>query len=109
MSSIRIFIVILVAALCTFATRVIPFLLFRGDKPIPPIVRYLGETLPPAVIALLIIYCVRNVNWTLMPHGIPELISIVIVAVLHLWKRNNLLSIGAGTALYMFLVQSVFS
>lgn len=109
MSFSRILLMILVAAICTFATRVIPFLLFRGDKPIPPIVRYLGETLPPAVIALLVIYCVRNVNWTAVPHGIPELGCIAVVAALHVWKRNNLLSIGAGTALYMFLIQSVFT
>ena len=60
---------ILVAAVCTFATRVAPFLLFNGKKPIPPIVRYLGEALPPAVIALLVVYCVKNVDWLAAPHG----------------------------------------
>ena len=99
---------IAVAAVCTFATRVAPFLLFNGKRPIPPIVRYLGTVLPPAVIALLVVYCLKNVTWLGYPHGIPEMISIVVVAVLHLWKRNNLLSIGVGTALYMILVQSVF-
>lgn len=99
---------ILVAAVCTFATRVAPFLLFNGKKPIPPIVRYLGEALPPAVIALLVVYCVKNVNWLAAPHGAPELLCIAVTAVLHVWKRNNLLSIGAGTVLYMYLVQNIF-
>ena len=99
---------ILVAAVCTFATRVAPFLLFNGKKPIPPIVRYLGEALPPAVIALLVVYCVKNVNWLAAPHGAPELLCITVTALLHVWKRNNLLSIGVGTVLYMFLVQTVF-
>ena len=99
---------ILVAAVCTFATRVAPFPLFNGKKPIPPIVRYLGEALPPAVIALLVVYCVKSVNWLAAPHGAPELLCIAVTALLHVWKRNNLLSIGVGTVLYMFLVQTVF-
>lgn len=101
-------VMILVAAVCTFATRVAPFLLFNGKKPIPPIVRYLGEALPPAVIALLVVYCLKNVNWLATPHGAPELLCIAVTALLHIWKRNNLLSIGAGTALYMYLVQNIF-
>ena len=99
---------ILVAAVCTFATRVAPFLLFNGKKPIPPIVRYLGEALPPAVIALLVVYCVKNVDWLAVPHGAPGLLCIAVTTLLHVWKRNNLLSIGVGTVLYMFLVQTVF-
>ena len=99
---------IAVAAVCTFATRVAPFLLFNGKKPIPPIVRYLGTTLPPAVIALLVVYCVKGVDWLAAPHGAPELLCIAVTALLHVWKRNNLLSIGVGTVLYMFLVQNVF-
>lgn len=101
-------IMILVAAVCTFATRVAPFLLFNGKKPIPPIIRYLGETLPPAVIALLVVYCVKSVNWLAAPHGAPELLCIAVTAALHVWKRNNLLSIGVGTVLYMYLVQNIF-
>lgn len=104
----RTLVLILVAAICTFATRVAPFLLFNGKKPIPPIVRYLGEALPPAVIALLVVYCLKNVQWIAGTHGIPELLCIAVTALLHVWKRNNLLSIGVGTVLYMFLVQTVF-
>lgn len=104
----RAFAIIAVAAVCTFATRLAPFLLFNGKKPIPPLIRYLGETLPPAVIALLVVYCLKNVQWVMGTHGIPELICIAITALLHIWKRNNLLSIGVGTVLYMFLVQTIF-
>ncbi len=108
MTAARTLTMILVAAVCTFATRVAPFLLFNGKKPIPPIVRYLGEALPPAVIALLVVYCVKNVNWLAAPHGAPELLCIAVTAALHVWKRNNLLSIGVGTVLYMYLIQNVF-
>lgn len=108
MTPARTLTMILVAAACTFATRVAPFLLFNGKKPIPPIVRYLGEALPPAVIALLVVYCVKNVNWLAAPHGTPELLCIAVTAALHVWKRNNLLSIGVGTVLYMYLIQNVF-
>lgn len=105
----RTFAIIAVAALCTFATRVAPFLLFNGKKPIPPLIHYLGQTLPPAVIALLIVYCLKGVDWLAAPHGFPEVFCIAVVALLHLWKRNNLLSIGVGTALYMFLIQAFFA
>ena len=100
---------IAVAAVCTFATRVAPFLLFNGKKPIPPIIRYLGATLPPAVIALLVVYCLKNVGWVTGTHDVPELLCIALTAVLHVWKHNNLLSIGVGTAAYMILIQTVFA
>lgn len=72
-------------------------------------VRYLGKVLPPAVIGMLVIYCLKEVQLTAYPYGIPEAVSVAAVVLLHLWKRNNLLSIGAGTVLYMFLVQAVFT
>ncbi len=108
MTTQKALIMIAVAAVCTFATRVAPFILFNGRKPIPPIIRYLGATLPPAVIALLIIYCLKSVNWLAAPHGVPELLCIAVTALLHIWKRNNLLSIGVGTILYMYLIQNIF-
>lgn len=108
MTSTRLLLMIAVAAGCTLITRAIPFAVFGGNRQIPHWVRYLGLALPPAVIALLVIYCVKNVQWLSAPHGAPELLAIAVVALLHLWKRNNLLSIGVGTALYMVLVQVVF-
>lgn len=102
------FLIILVVALTTFATRVIPFLVFPKGKAIPKTVRYLGKVLTPAVIGMLVVYCLKNTPVREAPHGVPELIAVAVVAGLHVWKRNNLLSIGVGTVLYMFLIQAVF-
>ena len=102
------FLIILVVALTTFATRVIPFLVFPKGKEIPKTVQYLGKVLTPAVIGMLVVYCLKNTPVREAPHGIPELIAVIVVAGLHVWKRNNLLSIGVGTVLYMFLIQAVF-
>ena len=107
-SAWRSLLIIIVVSIVTFATRVIPFLLFPKGKEIPPLIKYLGAVLPPAVIGMLVIYCLKSVNLFSYPHGAPELIAGLAVVVLHVWKRNNLLSIGVGTVLYMFLIQSVF-
>lgn len=93
----------------TMVTRFLPFLLFPDSRPVPKIVTYLGRTLPAAMMGLLVVYCLRNVSIVEPPHGLPELISIAVLAALYLWKRNVLLSIGVGTALYMVLVQVVFA
>ncbi|MBO5371208.1 MAG: branched-chain amino acid transporter permease [Lachnospiraceae bacterium] len=100
--------IIVAVAVTTFSTRAIPFLLFPKDKEIPDSIKYIGKVLPPAVIGMLIIYCFKSVNPFVYSHGLPELIAAVTVIVLHVWKRNNLLSIGVGTVLYMFLIQRVF-
>lgn len=100
--------IMLVVSLTIFSTRAIPFLIFHNDEKIPDAVRYLGRVLPPAVIGMLMIYCLKGISILDSPFGIPELLSVVVVAVLHIWKRNNLISIGVGTVLYMFLIQCVF-
>ena len=100
--------IIAVVAIVTFLTRAIPFLVFPKGKEIPSKVLYLGKVLPPAVIGMLIVYCFRNADFLAKPHGAAELIASVVVVALHVWKRNNLLSIGVGTVLYMCLVQKVF-
>lgn len=102
------FLIIVVVGITTFATRVIPFLLFPKGKEIPKTVQYLGKVLTPAVIGMLVVYCLKNTSVLHAPYGIPELISVLTVVILHIWKRNNLLSIGVGTVLYMVLVQAVF-
>lgn len=89
-------------------TRFLPFLLFPDNKPVPKVVEYLGRVLPAAMMGLLVVYCLRNVSITAAPHGLPELIALAVVTALQLWRRNVLLSIGAGTVLYMVLVQMVF-
>ena len=101
-------IIIVLVALTTLATRAIPFILFPEGKKIPKAVEYLGKVLPPAVIGMLVVYCFKSVNPLAFPFGLPELIAGAVVVILHVWKRNNLLSIGTGTVLYMILVQYVF-
>ena len=99
---------IAVMAIVTFLTRVLPFLLFdRGESP-PKLVLYLGRVLPPAIIAMLIVYCLRGVSFSTPGGWVPQLLCVAVVVALHLWKHNNLLSIFGGTALYMILVQAVF-
>lgn len=99
---------IAVMALVTFLTRAMPFLLFdRGDEP-PAIILYLGRVLPPAIIAMLIVYCLKGVTFVTLGGWLPAAISCVVVALLHLWKGNDLLSIFGGTVLYMGLVQGMF-
>lgn len=100
--------IILVVSITTFATRVIPFLLFPKGKEVPKTVQYLGKVLTPAVIGMLVVYCLKDTVVLTTPYGVPELISVIVTAILHVWKRNNLLSIGVGTVLYMFLIQVVF-
>ncbi|MDD7378795.1 MAG: branched-chain amino acid transporter permease [Lachnospiraceae bacterium] len=92
----------------TMMTRFLPFLLFPADKPTPKYVQYLGKVLPAAVFGLLVIYCLKDVNIFTGSHGIPELIAIGVVVLLHLWKKQMLLSIAGGTICYMLLVQLVF-
>lgn len=101
-------IIIAVVAATTFLTRAVPFVLFPSGKKVPKAVQYLGKALPPAVIGMLVIYCFKNVTPTAFPFGLPELIAGAAVVALHVWKRNNLLSIGVGTVLYMVLVQTIF-
>ena len=102
------FLIIVLVALTTFVTRVTPFLVFPKGKEIPKTIQYLGKVLTPAIIGMLVIYCLKNVSILAAPHGIPELIAVAVVAALHIWKRNNLLSIGVGTVLYMVRIQTVF-
>jgi branched-subunit amino acid transport protein AzlD len=92
----------------TVATRFLPFLLFPSKKTPPKYIQYLGKVLPFAVIGLLVVYCLKNVQVTAYSFGLPELISIGCIVLLHVWKRNMLLSIGGGTVIYMLLVQLVF-
>ena len=94
--------------LATMLTRFLPFLLIGNARETPPYIKYLGRVLPCAVFALLIVYCLRNVSVLEAPHALPEIISIAATIILHLVKRQMLLSIVGGTALYMMLVQFVF-
>ena len=101
-------IIILAVALGTVITRFAPFVLFPDNKKPPEVVHTLGLMLPPAMMGLLVIYCLKGISFLKSPFGLPELIAVAVVAALHLWKGKVLLSIGVGTALYMVLVQAVF-
>ena len=100
--------IILIAAMSigTILLRFLPFLIIRKET--PPYIAFLGRVLPPAIIGMLVIYCLKDVNCTAAPFGLPELIASVCVVGLQVWRRNSLLSILAGTILYMFLTQMVF-
>ena len=101
-------IVILVMGLAVLATRIVPVLIFgRGEK-VPEFILYLGRVVPYTAMGLLIVYCLRDVPVFDAPHGLHELIALAVVAVSYIWKRNTIFSVVIGTALYMFLVQSVF-
>lgn len=101
-------ITIALIAASTFLTRVLPFLLFPDGKETPRAVQYLGAVLPSASIAMLVVYCFKNVSVFSGSHGLPELIAAGYVILVHKWKHSLLLSIGGGTALYMLLIQAVF-
>lgn len=108
MTNIEIIVTVLILSCATILTRSLPFLIFSKMKAPPKFISYLGRALPPAIFALLLVYCLKGVSIISTPHGIPEAIALAVVILLHLWKRNMLLSIGVGTVLYMVLVQLVF-
>ena len=99
---------IAVVALVTIGLRFLPFLIFGKNRQTPPLITYLGQVLPYAIMGMLVVYCLKDVTLTAAPFGIPEAIACAVVALLHIWKRNTLLSIGAGTLCYMLLVQFIF-
>ena len=90
-------------SLVTIALRFLPFLIFR--KRTPPYITYLGRVLPPAIIGMLVIYCLRDVKLTSSPFGLPELIATVCVAAVQVWRRSTILSIFTGTVVYMILIR----
>ena len=100
-------ITILMVVAGTMLTRFLPFLIFPEGKTPPKYITYLGTVLPYAVIGLLVVYCLKDAVFSAF-HGLPELIAVLFIVVLHKWKKNTLLSVAAGTALYMALVQNVF-
>lgn len=99
---------IIAMALVTYGIRLGPFVLFGGGKQTPEWVKYIGGVLPPAVMGMLIVYSLKHIEFLKASSSLPVLIAIAVTTVLHLWKRNNLLSILSGTAVYMFLIQRLF-
>lgn len=108
MTNTELLLTILVISAVTAALRFIPFIVFSGDKATPEIITYLGKVLPYSIMAMLVVYCLKSVNLLSFPFGIPELIGVAAVVLLHIWKRNTLISIAGGTVCYMLLIQLVF-
>lgn len=92
----------------TMVTRFLPFILSPADKPTPKYIQYLGKVLPYAVIGLLVVFCFKSLSITTYPFGLPELIGVVTVILLHWWKKNMLISIAGGTIVYMLAIQGIF-
>ena len=101
-------ITIFICAFATVLTRFLPFLIFSSRRKLPAFVQYLGKALPAALFGMLVVYCLKGVDILSGSHGLPELLAILLVAGLHLWKRQMLLSIAGGTVFYMLLLQLVF-
>lgn len=99
------FLVILVIAFVTALLRFLPFLVFNGKRSIPKVIQYLGSVLPYAIMAMLVVYCLKDVSFVKYTNWLPEFISVLGVVVLHVWKRNTLFSIIGGTACYMLLIR----
>lgn len=99
---------IVAMALTTAFLRFLPFILFSSGRRPPAFITYLGSVLPPAMIAMLVVYCIRDIDFTAYPFGAPELLSAAAVILLQIYKRNSLVSILLGTVLYMFLIRFIF-
>lgn len=99
--------IVVVAAVITLTLRGLPFVVF-GNRKTPKYIAYLGSVLPYATMGMLVVYCLKGVSFVSSPHGIPEFISIALVALIHIWRRNTLLSILVGTLSYMLMVQFIF-
>lgn len=100
--------IVLVMAVFTAFTRFLPFIAFPEGRKKPKVVTYLGKVLPFALIGMLLVYCFKDVSLFVYPYCIPELLASLLVAVLHFWKKNTLLSVFGGVIFYMALVQLVF-
>lgn len=108
MTSTQQIITVFMVVIGTAVTRFLPFLVFPAGKPTPNFMQYLGKYLPGAVFGMLVIYCLKEVTLFSPSYGLPEFIALVAVVLLHLCKRQMLVSIAGGTAVYMILVQTLF-
>ncbi len=108
MTDLHAALLVAVVSAVTIFLRFLPFAVFSGNRKTPAFVVYLGKVLPYAIMGMLVVFCLKGVSLTAFPYGIPEAIACVLVVLLHIWKRNTLISILGGTVCYMVLVQVVF-
>lgn len=97
-------ITIALISLSTIATRALPFILFPSKKHTPKFVQYLGKYLASAVFGMLVVYCLKDVPLLEGNHGIPQLLGILACVILHLWRKNMMLTIAGGTIFYMLII-----
>jgi len=95
---------ILAMGAVTVLCRAAPFLFFIRRRP-PAIVDYLQRYIPPMIMTVLVLGSYKGISFAIAPYGIPEIAAGLAVAGLHLWKRNTLVSILVGTAMYMVLIR----
>jgi len=107
MSDLQLLITVLAMALATVLTRSLPFILFPQHKPIPKSISFLADRLPYASLGMLVIYALKDVKITNAPFGLTELFCLVVIALIHRWKNNTLLSIAGGLVLYLILVNCI--
>lgn len=108
MSDLHTWLTVAVIALVTAAIRFLPFIVFNGNRKTPQIIEKLGKVLPYAIMGMLVVYCLKGVNFAAVSNFVPPLIACLVVGVLYVWKRSTLISIISGTLCYMVLVQMVF-
>lgn len=104
MTGAKLYIVIAMMAGITFATRVFPFAFYKNRK-VPRMLELIEKNIPPAIMVILVFFSVKDAAYAAWPYGIPEAAGILTVVILHLWRRNAMISIAAGTACYMILIR----
>ena len=108
MNNMHSVLLVAVISIVTMVLRFLPLWVFGKGQQTPKLIQYLGKVLPYAILGMLVVFCLKGVSFTSTPFGLPELIACVIVVLLHVWKRNTVVSIFGGTVVYMVLVQKVF-
>ena len=98
---------IIIMSAVTILLRFLPFLIFRGDKKTPDFIAYLGKVLPYSIMGMLVVFCLKSVDFKSGVHGIPEIVSILVIVLAHWWKKNTILSILAGTICYVVIVNFI--
>lgn len=107
MNSTYLIATIAVISAVTALTRFLPFMVFSGRRETPQFILWLGRVLPYAIMGMLVVYCLKGISVTAAPYGIPELVGVLSVVLLHIWKRNSIISIAGGTAVYMLIVNLI--
>ena len=105
MTTMQVLLTVLIAAVVTMFLRAAPFLLFPSGKQAPAFITWLGNQLPRVVMMMLLVYCLKDIHLTSVPYGVPAVLGVAVTAALHVWKRQMILSIAGGTAVYMLLIR----